>query len=263
MWPSSMYSLCTQAFLPISIIFVAVTGFGAAQDSCVLNTAITTVLIYENPIYINTKVLYNTTFEVNSDFTVTVSNAPTSFHEITTYTATSTIVGPPTFSGASKTSAPTGLSTSAILDASKPFVLVLSGGASQFGKRQSSVLLVGNGRLTSSCVTATSFSLTADGELFSTYNGVTLQYSAAFGAPYAPFVPSSSVGTYTGYFSLGAGNTIGWFNDNFFNGNALFCAFNNGTILAVFEQDAQPSGCLFIQLTISQRELPPPVFSRV
>ena len=42
-----------------------------------------------------------------------------------------------------------------------------------------------------------------------------------------------------------------WTNSNFLNGNALFCVFTNGSIVAVFAQAAQPIGCDFIDLTIS------------
>lgn len=35
-----------------------------------------------------------------------------------------------------------------------------------------------------------------------------------------------------------------------YNGQASFCAVQNGTIYAVFAQDAQPPGCFFISLSL-------------
>ena len=51
-------------------------------------------------------------------------------------------------------------------------------------------------------------------------------------------------------FSLSNTGNLLWNNDAFFNGGALFCVLPSGVILAVFRQGTQPSGCVFIDLTI-------------
>ena len=51
-------------------------------------------------------------------------------------------------------------------------------------------------------------------------------------------------------FSLGEGGSLQWINDDFFDGNALFCALSEGSIIAVFQENAEPSGCDFVDITI-------------
>ena len=69
---------------------------------------------------------------------------------------------------------------------------------------------------------------------------------------YAPLVPSQNPGSITTQFSLSNTGTLLWNNDAFFNGNALFCVLTTGQIIAVFQQGANPTGCVFVDLTIVQ-----------
>lgn len=106
---------------------------------------------------------------------------------------------------------------------------------------------------TTSCTDAITYTLVG-GQLFAQVNGTTQQFSADGVSPYAIFVPSSTPGAITTTFSLDRTGTLLWTNGTFYNGNALFCMFSSGTIVAVFQQNAQPSGCVFINLNILQRE---------
>ncbi len=57
-------------------------------------------------------------------------------------------------------------------------------------------------------------------------------------------------GPITTTFTVSQGGTLSWENNAFFNGEASFCALQNGTIYSVFQQGAQPQGCMFIQLSL-------------
>lgn len=65
----------------------------AAQDACVYHSGgmvVHSVVIVKQTIYIITSVPYNTVFQVNTDLTITVDNAPTSLNYLTTYLSRST-----------------------------------------------------------------------------------------------------------------------------------------------------------------------------
>lgn len=57
----------------------------SAQDACQLTQDMHRGIVHEQPVSINTDVLWNTTFYPIPDHGVTVTNAPTSFHGITTF----------------------------------------------------------------------------------------------------------------------------------------------------------------------------------
>ncbi|MCJ1397517.1 hypothetical protein MMC11_000711 [Xylographa trunciseda] len=202
---------------------------------------VTTVLIYENPVYINTDVLSNTTFRINTGLTITVDNAPTSFDLTTTYTSKFSTVDTVYASPAHPTSLNRGL----------PFTLLIAGLAKSHLRRQNSggSYLGSNGTVTTSCSSASTYTL-SNGQLYEQINGVTLEFSAESGIGYEYFIPSSSPASITTTFSLGEGGSLQWINDDFFNGNALFCALSNGSIIAVFVQNSEPSGCDFVDITI-------------
>ena len=61
-----------------------------ARQACNPQIVVTKV-VYVIPILINTYVAQNTSFAVNSDLTITVNNAPTSFDAVTTYEYTTYI----------------------------------------------------------------------------------------------------------------------------------------------------------------------------
>ena len=112
------------------------------------------------------------------------------------------------------------------------------------------------GRATSSCTQASVLTL-ANNQLWVTFsNGTVAQFSANTGDTYEYFAPSTTPGDITTTFSLSNTGTLLWTSPNFFNGNALFCVLPSGVIVAVFQQGAQPTSCIFIDLTIAERMLP-------
>ena len=238
-----LLSSCLDLAIPSLFICLYFIDPATAEDACYIATRIVTrVLIVENPVYINTNVLSNTSFSVNPDLTITASNAPTSLDLKITYALTkSTVV----------VSLPSAVAPGSIKDGN-PFVLSVGDNQPSHERRQTggSSYLGSNGGLTTSCTTANTYSL-QNGQLFATINGTVEQYSTSAGVTYAQFLPSASVGTITTTFSLGAKGDLLWSNSAFYNGNALFCILPSGSIIVVFSLGAQPSGCVFIDLTIS------------
>ena len=117
-------------------------------------------------------------------------------------------------------------------------------------RRQAGSFVGYNGRTTTSCTQASVLTI-YNGQLFISYaNGTVAQFSANTGDAYDNFVPSTSPGSVTTTFSLSQSGTLLWDSPSFFNGNALFCLLPSGTIVAVFQQGAQPTSCDFIDLTI-------------
>ena len=109
-----------------------------------------------------------------------------------------------------------------------------------------------SGISTTSCTDAITYTLVG-GQLFAQINGTTQQFSADGVSPYQMFVPSSTTSPITTTFSIDRTGTLIWTNGAFYNGNALFCIFSSGVIVVPFQQNAQPSGCVFINLNILQR----------
>lgn len=67
----------------------------AAQDACIYRSGamlVNPIVVVKHTIHIITSVPHNTTFQVNTDLTVTVDNAPTSLGFLTTYFSTSTAI---------------------------------------------------------------------------------------------------------------------------------------------------------------------------
>ena len=107
---------------------------------------------------------------------------------------------------------------------------------------------------TSACSQASYLTL-ADGMLFAHFdNGTVSQYSANPGDSYDYLTPSITPGNITTTFSLSNTGDLLWNSDAFYNGGALFCLLPSGIIIAVFQEFSQPSGCVYIDLTISTRE---------
>lgn len=129
------------------------------------------------------------------------------------------------------------------------------------------------GTITNDCTTSPIYAITG-GVLTATVNGATYTYSTTAGIPYAQFAPTTIAGAITTQFTIGSGGILTWFNSNFFNGQvrisqgrghhlclghlltspfclqASFCALQNGTVFAVFQENAQPDGCIYIQLSL-------------
>ena len=87
-------------------------------------------------------------------------------------------------------------------------------------------------------------------------NGTVAQFSANTGDAYDYFAPSTTPGDITTTFSLSNTGTLLWTNPAFFNGNALFCVLPSGAVVAVFQQGAQPTSCVFIDLSVAERKWP-------
>lgn len=118
-------------------------------------------------------------------------------------------------------------------------------------RRQAASFVDYQGRATSNCFQATTYTLFA-GQLFAQYaNGTTAQFSAFTGDQYTILEPRTTVGDITTKFSLSSQGSLLWNNDDFFNGAAQFCILPSGDLVAVFSQGAQPESCIFVDLTVS------------
>lgn len=118
-------------------------------------------------------------------------------------------------------------------------------------RRQAASFVDYQGRATSNCLQATTYTLYG-GQLFAQYaNGTTAQFSATTGDLTTILEPKTTVGDITTTFSLSSVGTLLWNNDGFFNGAASFCILPSGDLMAVFFQGAQPESCVFVDLTVS------------
>lgn len=118
-------------------------------------------------------------------------------------------------------------------------------------RRQAASFVDYQGRATSNCLQATTYTLFA-GQLFAQYaNGTTAQFSAFSGDFSTILEPRTVVGDIRTTFSLSSVGTLLWNNDAFFNGAAQFCILPSGDLMAVFSQGAQPESCVFVDLTVS------------
>jgi hypothetical protein len=218
-----------------------------SQSACLSLRPPVHQVVYEQAVSINTDVLYNTTFYPLPQAAVTVTNAPTSYSGVTTLQWTSTFseFDTGTSDRVVQSTAPSPSPTSA----QDTFVLVAVR-ARQNQKRQSgSYFVSSDGTITNDCTTAPIYTA-RNGVLTATVKGVVYTYSTSSDVSFAPFIPSTVPGSITTSFSIGANAVLQWQNPAFYNGQANFCAVQNGTIYAVFAQDAQPQGCFFISLSL-------------
>ncbi|TKA83945.1 hypothetical protein B0A55_00247 [Friedmanniomyces simplex] len=117
-------------------------------------------------------------------------------------------------------------------------------------QRQSGTFYVSaNGTMSNDCTMSPIYAVN-NGVLTATVHGTVYTYSTTPGVAYEMFAPSTIAGSITMTFSLGSGGTLNWLNSAFWNGQAGFCSVQNGTIYAVFQQNGQPDGCLYIQLSL-------------
>lgn len=207
-------------------------------------------VVYEQPVSINTDVLLNTTFHPVPEAAITVTNAPTSFDGITTLRWTSTIslpysdFGSSTFQSASTFEYPPGPTPS-----EDTFVLIAMDQRRNQKRQSGSYFVSSNGTITNDCTTSPIYTA-HNGVLTATMDGVVYTYSTSPGVSAAPFVPNTVPRSIITSFSIGANAILQWQNPSFYNGQASFCALNNGTVYAVFEEAAQPDGCFFISLSL-------------
>ncbi|EMC92444.1 hypothetical protein BAUCODRAFT_27724 [Baudoinia panamericana UAMH 10762] len=208
-------------------------------------------VVYEQAISINTNVRTNTTFHPIPEVAVTISNAPTSVDGVTTfrYTQPRTSTHSIGTSQSSSTSwaTPTMVLNSFVLMVTEAHFARVDGG--RIHRRQSGDFFIGsNGTVTNDCTLVPVYTVT-NGMLAATDQGVTYTYSTSPGTPYELFAPSTIPGSITTTFSLGPNSVLNWQNDAFWNGQAQFCSVWNGTIYAVFRQNA-PDGCTHIDLQL-------------
>ena len=88
-------SLTLHRLLCYALLIYCTACISQAQDACIYRTGpllVNSVMVVKHTIHIITSVPQNTTFQVNTDLTVTVDDAPTSLDFLTTYFSTSTAV---------------------------------------------------------------------------------------------------------------------------------------------------------------------------
>ena len=247
------------------LLLSSATCISFAQDACIYhagNMTIESVVVMKHTIHIITSVPHDTTFQVNTGLTITVNNAPTSLDFLTTYFSRTTAIRTMTRSVARfidlqitfwpwHSQNPSDFSMSA---ANSFTLMIVASELSPKRRRQAGAFMSYTGRATSSCAQAGILTL-ANNQLWVTFsNGTIAQFSANTGDTYDYFTPSITPGDITTTFSLSNTGSLLWTNSNFFNGNALFCVLPSGVIVAVFQQGAQPSSCIFIDLTIAERK---------
>ena len=225
--------ICLVSLLPF---------FSEAQNACNIYRPASQGVVYQQVVSVNTFVHSNTTFFPHSEAqAITVTDAPTSLDLITTLSWTKTF--PYTVSASTVASAAISTTTDST------FILFIRSDTRLHQKRQSGFYVNANGTTSNDCSSAPIYSIT-NGVLTATMNNVVYYYSTNPGVAYAPFVPSQTLGSITTSFSATSNGQLSWFNSQFYNGQAQFCSLNNGTVYAVFQEDAAPSGCMFIQLSL-------------
>lgn len=156
------------------------------------------VLVYENPVYINTDVLTNTTFEVNADLTITVDNAPTSFNLTSTFT--------------SKYQLPHRLSLCLYSDQHYQSTNLRTARFPKISCACPSSDLSGHisrfQRHVDNFVFRSEYFHLSNGQLYEQVNGATLQFSASGNVGYACFIPSLIPASISTTFSLVEAGTL-------------------------------------------------------
>jgi hypothetical protein len=179
-----------------------------SQSACLSLQAPIHKVVYQQPVSINTDVLFNTTFYPLPEAAITVTNAPTSYSGVTTLQWTSTFAiddAIPQSQHLFRSTAPSPMPT----QASDTFVLVALR-PQQNQKRQSGSYYVNSdGTITNDCTAAPIYTA-KNGVLTATVNGVVYTYSTSAGVGFAPFVPSTVPGSITTAFTIGANAVLQW-----------------------------------------------------
>ena len=76
--------------LPMATLLLSLPQIASAQQACQISQPLTYSVIHQQPVSINTDVLYNTTFYPYPGISVAVDNAPTSLDGVTTFSWTET-----------------------------------------------------------------------------------------------------------------------------------------------------------------------------
>lgn len=85
---------CLMLYCTI-LLLASAASISVAQDACIYRSGamlVNSVVVVKQTIHIITSVPHVTTFQVNSDLTITVDNAPTSLDFLTTYFSRSTTI---------------------------------------------------------------------------------------------------------------------------------------------------------------------------
>ena len=214
-----------------------------AQNACNIYRPISHNTVYQQAVSLNTYVDYNTTFYPiqGTQAAITVTDAPTSLDTITTLSWTKTLLSTAFTSTLPSIAVPTATDSS--------FILFIMSDTRLHQKRQSGFYMNANGTVTNDCSSAPIYAI-RNGVLTATINNVVYYYSTSPGIAYSQLVPSLTPGSITTSFSATSNGQLSWFNSQFYNGQAQFCSLSNGTVYAVYQQDAAPSGCLYIQLSL-------------
>ena len=241
-----------RAALSLQVVVAVLSLPSSAQNTCFGGKpAANRTIVYQQAVSINTDVLYNTTFYPLPQVAVTVDNAPTSFDGVTTVSWTQTV--DKTTSISSLTSSSASSSDAAVSSApvnTNNFYIMLSQ-PERSQKRQSGQFYLGsNGVSTNDCSQVPIYTISSNGTLTATVGGQVYTYSTSSGVPYEQFVPSTIPGNITTAFMTGGNAVLNWMNPAFYNGQASFCTVANGTVYAVFAQNAGPDGCMYIQLSL-------------
>lgn len=235
-------------YLALADVLLTFPHTARTQSACALLHPPARTMVYEQAVSINTDVTFNTTFYPLPEAAITVTNAPTSFNGITTLRWTSTWALDYRDS-TSLTPVPIAEPSPSATEAHETLVLIALSHQRNHKRQSGSYYVSSNGTITNDCTTSPIYTA-KNGQLTATMDGVVYTYSTSAGVGAAPFVPSTVPGSITTSFTIGSGAMLQWQNSAFFNGQASFCALGNGTVFAVFAQDAQPEGCLFISLSL-------------
>lgn len=244
---------CSSFLLTSSLFLTLLVTPAYCQDACTAQQPLSQTIVYQQAISINTDVLHNTTFYPIPQAGITITDAPTSLDQITTLSWSTTLPFTTTIQSTmfeTSTTTSTTSTTPTLTGSNFDFaLLIIDTNQNQKRQSESSYYVNTNGTITSDCSVAPMYAIN-NGVLTATVNNVSYYYSTSPGVAYAKFVPSTSVGSISTTFSASSSGLLTWSNSQFFNGQAQFCSLSDGTVYAVFQQNAAPSGCYYISLTV-------------
>ena len=87
--------LLHRLFCYTILLLASAASFSVAQDACIYRSGamlVNSVVVVKQTIHIVTSVPHVTTFQVNTNLTITVDDAPTSLDLLTTYFSRSTAI---------------------------------------------------------------------------------------------------------------------------------------------------------------------------
>jgi len=202
--------------LVLATCTLLLTRHALAQQACLAapGSPLPYETVYEQAVSINIYVQTNTTFYPIPDVGVTVSNAPTSFDGVTTFTYTNRQTSVDPIGSTRSTLATNPTPTVAV----NRYVLTVrmdpgkSPDQRKIHKRQSGTFYVNaNGTMSNDCTMSPIYAVN-NGNLTATVHGMVYTYSTSPGVSYEMFAPSTKPGSITTTFSLGSTGTLSWLN---------------------------------------------------